>query len=371
MRLAILNLTGGGVSGGHKKYLSNILPRIAAAEDVEGVLCASPASLRIGEWMPQLPGVIYADCEPFRPFRHSPGPILNSLLGEFRPDVLFFPVERFIHYGGVPAVIMLQNMAPLTRQKTGIGLRDSVVSLLRGYETRYALKRADQVIVPTHYVRDFLIQNRFSSDTRTHVVYYGSSGCVVGKSPRVVPDSRFIFTAGSFERYRGLEDLIDVMPMVREKHPDMVLVVAGATRPATEAYLSGLKLRAEHLGVGGAIQWLGHIGQEELAWYYSNASVVALTSRMESFCFVALEAMAQGAKIVSASAACLPEVLGAAADYYVPGDVRQLAETIVSKLAVIVPGPESLALARAAKFSWDEAALGTLDILRRAMSSRR
>lgn len=268
-------------------------------------------------------------------------------------------------------MIMLQNMAPLTRQKTGIGLRDSVVSLLRGYETRYALKRADQVIVPTHYVRDFLIQNRFSSDTRTHVVYYGSSGCVVGKSPRVVPDSRFIFTAGSFERYRGLEDLIDVMPMVREKHPDMVLVVAGATRPATEAYLSGLKLRAEHLGVGGAIQWLGHIGQEELAWYYSNASVVALTSRMESFCFVALEAMAQGAKIVSASAACLPEVLGAAADYYVPGDVRQLAETIVSKLAVIVPGPESLALARAAKFSWDEAALGTLDILRRAMSSRR
>jgi hypothetical protein len=42
MRLAVVNLTGGGFSGGYKKYLENMLPRLAEHSEVEALLCASP-----------------------------------------------------------------------------------------------------------------------------------------------------------------------------------------------------------------------------------------------------------------------------------------------------------------------------------------
>jgi len=35
MRIAVINLTGGGMSGGYRKYLSNVIPGMAAPPDAE------------------------------------------------------------------------------------------------------------------------------------------------------------------------------------------------------------------------------------------------------------------------------------------------------------------------------------------------
>ena len=66
MKIAIINLTGGGISGGHKKYIVNMLPRFSADSAIESILCISPHTLDAESWFPlKLPKVIFEKCRPF------------------------------------------------------------------------------------------------------------------------------------------------------------------------------------------------------------------------------------------------------------------------------------------------------------------
>lgn len=372
MRLAVLNLTGGGISGGHRKYLLNMLPRLAAAPEMEAVLCASPDSMSAGGWLPQVPKVSYASCSPFRPFRHAPDAELAAALDAFRPDVIFCPVERYITYKKLPLVVMVQNMAPLAGAKTGSGMTESLIALARKYETWVAVKKAGAVIVPTEYVKNFLTEQNIVPPGKATAIHYGYNAAPAAtRAPESFPfsGSRFIFTAGSMEAYRGLEDLIRAFPVLREKHPGIKLAVAGGARHAAMRYLNGLEKLAAELKVQPDIAWLGDISGPELSWCYSNCSAFAVTSRMESFCFVALEALAHGCNMVSTDSACLPEVLGDAALYYAAGDENALSlalSTIISRAPVARAAAGSAAIARAAGFSWDKAAAATFAVLKKA-----
>lgn len=373
MKLAILNLTGGGISGGHKKYLLNMLPRLAASDEVEKILCASPGSLGTSDWLPAIPKVYCAACEPFRPFRHVPGDKLRALLDAFSPDLLFVPIERYMDYKKLPVVVMLQNMAPLTGVKTGTGLRELLVAAVRRYETKLALERAASIIVPTEFVKDFLVTKCGLPAGKITAVHYGyNPASASARPPASFPfaGKEFVFTAGSLESYRGIEDLILALPALKEKHTGIKLAVAGGSRPATEKYLSRLRGLAADLNVSGDIAWLGSLPEEELSWCYSNCSAFALTSRMESFCFVALEALAHGCNIVSTDSACLPEIFQDIALYYKPGDEKGLSAALLALLSRngaqrLAKG--SSAAARAGTFSWDAAAAATLDVLKRAV----
>ncbi|MDO8805210.1 MAG: glycosyltransferase family 4 protein [Elusimicrobiota bacterium] len=373
MKIAVLNLTGGGISGGHRKYLVNILPRLEALVKTGTILCASPASINVKGWLTADTSISFAECETFKPFLHSPSAALRSTLDLFNPELLFIPIERYIKYKGLPVVVMLQNMAPLTGAKTGTGLKEWLVSIMRRYETRYALKRAAAVIVPTAYVRDFLIGQERINARKIFLIPYGNSPLPPAPvKPAGFPfaDSKFIFTAGSMEIYRGVEDLVRAFPAVKAGNPGVKLVVAGGTRTETKRYLAGLKETASRLGVGDDVVYLGNIEEAELSWCYSNCSAFALTSRVESFCFVALEAMAHGCSIVSTDSACLPEIFKDVAFYYKPGDEKGLSRALLSILSrteaerLVI---SSAAVAQAASFSWDAAAAATLGVLKKAV----
>lgn len=66
MRIAIINLTGGRMSGGYRKYLINVLPKMAMHSEAEAILCASPLSIDIQNWFNSLPKVIFITCKSFK-----------------------------------------------------------------------------------------------------------------------------------------------------------------------------------------------------------------------------------------------------------------------------------------------------------------
>lgn len=372
MRVAILNITGGGISGGHKKYLQNMLPLLGASPEIEAILCASPARMAAKEWLPRLTNVYYCDCEPFIPFRHIPDSKLAASLDAFQPDVLFIPIERWIDYKNLPVVTMLQNMAPLAGIKTGAGIKEYLVAMARRYETKIALTRANKVITPTECVKDFLACNVGVPREKINSIHYGPTPPETSaKSPVTFPfrGRQFIFTAGSIEAYRGLEDIILALPLVKKSFPEIKLVVAGGGRPQTLGYFENLKKLASRLKVSDDIAWLGSINGAELSWCYANCSAFALTSRIESFCFVALEAMSHGCSIVSTDSPCLPEVLGSTALYYKAGDELGLSSALSSLLSQSAAdriARRGKTLERAASFSWERAAVSTIATLKAA-----
>ncbi|HAF94669.1 MAG: hypothetical protein A2021_02230 [Elusimicrobia bacterium GWF2_52_66] len=376
MKIAILNLTGGGISGGHKSYIANIIPRLAASDKIERILCASPVSFKAETWIPASPKLALAVCEPFRFFSSAPDSKFKVVLNAFRPDVVFVTMERHINYPGAPIVTIVHNMAPFVSITTTSGLREKIKSLARRFDTGLAVNRASAVIAPTAFVRNALLDRFGVEREKITLINFGHTPKASAKPPtgeiKQLLSSGFIFTAGSFEVYRGYEDLLVAFAEVKKSFPNIKMAIAGVVRSATLGYKMKMQSLAASLGLLNDVLWLGYIPHEELGWYYSHCSAFALTSRVESFCFVALEALAHGCNCISTDSPCLPEIMADASLYYKAGDAKGLGRGLLEILARDNSARERAlqrAMGRAAEFSWDKAARETIDVFLKAAGS--
>jgi glycosyltransferase involved in cell wall biosynthesis len=114
----------------------------------------------------------------------------------------------------------------------------------------------------------------------------------------------------------------------------------------------------DHLAVAGRVRVLGRLSDADLAVVLSAATALAMPSRAEGFGLPVLEAMAAGVPVVSSDAAALVEVGGGATVTAPVGDPAALAAALASVLGdgqlrarLVTAGR-----ARAAEFSWDDAA---------------
>jgi len=108
-----------------------------------------------------------------------------------------------------------------------------------------------------------------------------------------------VYTVGRAAANKGYDLLIRALPELRELVPDARLQLAvGANSKADERKIEKWKALADELGVGEEVQWLGYVGDDEMADYYRAARVFALPSRYEPFGMTAVEAMACGTPCV-------------------------------------------------------------------------
>jgi glycosyltransferase involved in cell wall biosynthesis len=111
----------------------------------------------------------------------------------------------------------------------------------------------------------------------------------------------YVLTVATLERRKNLETLLTAMRLVRERHPELRLAVAGAPgwqEPSLEA--------------DGVVP-LGYVEDDELGALYRGAEVFVYPSRFEGFGIPVVEAMACGAAVVASSHASLDEASGDAA----------------------------------------------------------
>ena len=117
---------------------------------------------------------------------------------------------------------------------------------------------------------------------------------------------------------------------------------------------------------GDGVNWLGQVGDDELARLYRGARCVAYVSLYEGFGLPVLEAMACGAPVVAARTAVAEEVSGGAAVLVDPLDP----DAIAAGLAEAVDRRDQLraqGLERARAFSWADAARATIEVYREAI----
>ena len=377
MKIAIINITGGGMSGGYRKYLQNVLPRIAAHPDTEAILCALPKSLRVQNWFEPLPNVKFVSCKPFRfLFSHHDIELLREL-EEFSPDVIFVPTERYFQFDKVPVVNMLQNMEPFV-DIDGNPLSERFRNWMRRADGKKALKKSNRVIAISGYVRDFLIQRWNIPNEKISLVYHGIER-FKGDScrPHIVPrewNNDFLFTAGSIRPARGLEDLLLGMKhLLLQGVTSVRLVIAGESGHSMAKYQEKLKLWVKENNLLNRVCWTGSLNEREMAWCYQNCKAFVMTSRVESFGMIGGEAMSHGCICISADNPCLPELFGNAAIYYPPKDGKALTEAIKTVLAWDDNQRKVMsekAKERAAEFSWDVCAEKTVAVLAEAAESR-
>jgi len=341
MKIALLTLTRGSVSGGYAKYLQEVVPRLAAHTEVEAIRVYVPREMAS------------------RDASYLPWQTLGALRREvvaWKPDVVFIPSSVTLDAGGIPIVNLSHNMEPLERPLAGNAPVEALRNLVRAAVARQALRRARRIIAASNHVRDFLVARWRIDPDRIGVVYHGVDLPPDTVRPAALQDvGEFLFTGGSIRPARGLEDLADVPGVV---------AIAGSADPGTVRYAR--RMRRE---LGNAV-WLGKITPAEMAWCYENARLFVMTSRAEACPNTVLEALAHGCLSVSTDKAPMPEFYGDAALYYRGGDRRDLARAVGEALRLSPAAAAELrekARARSRHFTWDRTTEATVRELRRAL----
>jgi glycosyltransferase involved in cell wall biosynthesis len=207
MKIAIINLTGGGISRRYRKYLINLLPKIAVYSDVEAILCATPALIKLQKWFGFLSRVKFVTCNPYKFLRFIPDFKFRKILKIFSPDVIFIPVERYFKFNRIPVVNMIQNMEPFADNLNENSFSYKCRLYIQYVVAIRVIKKSDRVIAISRYVKKFLSYKWNIPEEKIGLVYHGI------KLPRFkeytrpnnIPkdwEEHFLFTVGSIRPAR-------------------------------------------------------------------------------------------------------------------------------------------------------------------------
>ena len=376
MKLAIINITGGGISRGYRKYLLNMIPRMARHSDVEAILCLSPKSLNVKSWFGALKNVYFENCPSLKLLCIGINLNLERALKEFCPDVLFIPTERYFQFDNLPVVNMIQNMEPFVYSGNKNPFSEKVINFLRKKNASKVMSRSVRIIAISKFVKKFLIDKFHIPDSNIGVVYHGivdgieDAKCL---KPSAIPENwmnEFLFTAGSIRPARGLEDILYAMNSLTLKNINLKLAIAGSTASNMLLYRSSLEKYILNNGLGKKVIWVEELSKFEMNWCYKNCKAFIMASRVEACPVIALESMLHGCISIAANNPPLPEIFGDTAVFYPPFDDKTLVETIQNVLTWDnhkINQISSKAKKRSAMFTWDRTVEQTINELKMAI----
>lgn len=103
----------------------------------------------------------------------------------------------------------------------------------------------------------------------------------------------------------GLENLVSAMAQVRDRHPDILLYIAGKG-----ALAATLQTQITELDLANHVKLLGYVPDEQLPLCYraANFSVVP-TIALEGFGLIVIESLAAGTPVLGTPIGGIPEIL--------------------------------------------------------------
>jgi glycogen(starch) synthase len=183
-------------------------------------------------------------------------------------------------------------------------------------------------------------------------------------------NEKMIFFAGRLEYEKGVQTVLDALPLVNQKVPVRFFVAGVGTHERA------LREHVERDGLDGHVEFLGFVPDEELAMYYAAADLAVVPSLYEPFGMVALETMAAGTPCIAADTGGLRELVvhDATGLRFSPGDPASLAGAILRLLTDARLDRRLTLDARRMlndQFSWPSIAERTVDVYERAIKEER
>jgi glycosyltransferase involved in cell wall biosynthesis len=156
--------------------------------------------------------------------------------------------------------------------------------LVQGYIGKFLLykvimPRADHVFVQSEKMREDLVQLGLPFAKMTPVPMAVDLEAAKIEDIPAIDDERLVgkrvvIYMGTLERTRRIDVLFEMIALVRETIPDVLLVIVGSTADAD--HLEWLKKEAERLAVTDSIVWTGGVSVMQ-AWRYARAAEVGLS----------------------------------------------------------------------------------------------
>ena len=144
-------------------------------------------------------------------------------------------------------------------------------------------------------------------------------------------DRRIILCVRRLVQRMGLENLISAIALVRNQHPDVLLLIAGKG-----AISEALRSQIKELQLEDHVQLLGFVPDQDLAIAYRAAELsIVPTISLEGFGLIVIESLAAGTPVLGTPIGGIPEILQPlASDLILEGStIQQLAQGIIESLS--------------------------------------
>lgn len=209
-----------------------------------------------------------------------------------------------------PVAWTMKASAPLLRMVVvthGIEVWERLPAL-----RRWALKRSTLVLAPSLHTARKLVEVQGLECEKIRHVPWGLAADFATQShaehlPAAFPAGRVVLAVGRLaanERYKGVDRLIEAVPRLLPRVPDLHLVIVGDGDDRLR-----LEKQAQQAGVAERVHFLGELRPQALVACYSHCDVFAMPSHGEGFGMVFLEAMALGKPVVGGANGGTPEVV--------------------------------------------------------------
>ena len=244
---------------------------------------------------------------------------------------LIYSLSTSIKINCVPSVDIIQCFDPLVlplikwfnfNKKRPVILRFGMgFGLSKGWQLMKRpnwafIRLADQIIVPSHFLKNLVVANLGLSQEKVSVIPNGVNLQQFSPELRVdmirrkydLGDSPVILFVGRIYPEKGVDLLIESIPLVQKRVKDVKLLIVG---PVTnEIYMKQLRSIISKLGLRNVI-FTGAIDvKEELPEIYAACTLFCCPSvHGEGFGNVALEALASGKPVVTTRSGGLPEII--------------------------------------------------------------
>jgi glycosyltransferase involved in cell wall biosynthesis len=237
-----------------------------------------------------------------------------------------------------------------------------------------AARRSHRVLADSSSTRDDIVRFLHVPAERVDVVPLG-----VGTAPRSTAlleaevrarhelgQRRYVLSVSAKRPHKNLLRLLDALALIPPARRPALVLPGYPTWHEPE-----LRSHAQELGIAADVRFPSWVDADELEGLYAGAACFVFPSLYEGFGMPVLEAMQRGVPVACSDRSSLPEVAGDAALMFDPERPEQIAAAIEELLSDPAQAERLRAAghARAARFSWEATARGTIASYERALAT--
>ncbi len=229
---------------------------------------------------------------------------------EYRAQGLLTTLRR----RGRPVVVKLHTPAFLCRTLDEVVAERTAwdVKTCENLEYRFA-RRASMLTSPSRKLAEDVARHWRLDSGKIRIVPNPIDSDLFRPSGSRLPEDLTILFVGRIERRKGVETLIEALPSILRRLPNVRLRLVGSDHRSGPGGLSmtrHLKRRLKELGIPeSSVQFVGPVDRTTLPAWYGSAAVVVVPSRYENFPYTCLEAMACGTALVASDVGGIPEIV--------------------------------------------------------------
>ncbi|GIP33360.1 glycosyltransferase family 4 protein [Paenibacillus sp. J2TS4] len=210
------------------------------------------------------------------------------------------------------------------------------------------IRTASRITVPSRWQAGEIKQLFPGSHNRITVIPHG----VKSMSRQSKGSPAKLLYVGRLISSKGIEQLIKAIALLSRHHKNVTLTIVGSGKIQYQKYLRDL---AKKCGIAERIHWVKKSSNDAVQRMYPSYGTVIVPSKKESFCLVALEAMANGVPLVSTLSGGLKEFVDSRNAQVIPSvNSPAIARAIAERLTNPEKTRQRLIRARstAARYRW-------------------